>query len=91
MGGADRRVNGGRVGLDANPRADFAGTGITAQDGFHARALLLLTWHPDTDYNPAMTLAIARKARPRWLIASLSCGASSAVVVSMPSGTKIGS
>src|SRR5487761_766026 len=32
-------------------------------------------------YNPAMTLAIALKARPRWLIAPLSCGASPARVV----------
>ena len=55
-----------------------AGTGIAAQDRFHA-------------HTSRMNLVMARKARPRWLIASLSCGDSSAVVVSMPSGTKIGS
>jgi hypothetical protein len=89
MGGADSRVHRCGVSLDANPRADFAGTGITAQDGFHPQ--LLGSFCTTPSYNPAMTLAIARKARPRWLIASLSRGASSAVVVSMPSGTKIGS
>jgi hypothetical protein len=43
VGSADRRVHGSSVGLDANARADFAGTGIAAQDRFHAHALLLLT------------------------------------------------
>jgi hypothetical protein len=38
-----------------------------------------------------MTGASARKARPRWLIASFSSGAISAVVRDAPSGTKIGS
>ncbi len=33
----------------------------------------------------------ARKARPRWLIASLASGVISAVVWLNPSGTKIGS
>lgn len=33
----------------------------------------------------------ARKARPRWLMASFSCADSSAVVRLSPSGTKIGS
>src|SRR6202035_776145 len=89
VGSADGRVHGGGVGLDADPRADFAGTGITAQDGFHARLLGSLLTTPS--YNPAMTLAIALKARPQWLIAFLSGGARCAVVVSEPSGTKIGS
>lgn len=35
--------------------------------------------------------ASARRARPRWLSASLSCGAISAVVRSSPTGTKMGS
>src|SRR5271165_4702276 len=39
----------------------------------------------------AMTGAMARNARPRWLIASFSSGGSSAVVTVIPSGTKIGS
>src|SRR6202035_4733476 len=51
MGSADRRVHGGGVGLDADLRADFAGTGITAQDGFHARLLGSLLTTPS--YNPA--------------------------------------
>jgi hypothetical protein len=43
VSGADGRVHRGGVSLGANLRADFAGTRITAKDGFHAHALLLLT------------------------------------------------
>ena len=75
--------------LLADPRADHntpaSDPGTAPQDhGGH------LTGH--TGSSPrASTAARARKARPRWLIASLASGAISAVVRLAPSGRKIGS